>query len=158
MVCAICFRLKTLAQRAIASTFSCLQFCLNVHQQIDLGGSACVTVFFRGVCAFFPERTARKSSIHILRPDCPCGRLSPNQRASVDTIFRALRLHNHTLATASAVLQSQQDFVIMRCQSPHEAALGERLCLIAQPSVIALSVRFRVLYNRQSVFNADGIT
>ena len=45
----------------------------------------------------------------------------------------------------------------MHCQSPHEAALGERLCLIAQPFVIALSVRFRVLYNRQSVFNADGV-
>ena len=31
------------------------------------------------------------------------------------------------------------------------------LCLISQPFVIALSVRFRVLYNRQSVFNADGV-
>ena len=32
------------------------------------------------------------------------------------------------------------------------------LGLIAQPFVIALSVKFRILYNGQSVFNADGIT
>ena len=33
---------------------------LNIR--LTFGGSACVTVFFRGLCAFFPERTARKSS------------------------------------------------------------------------------------------------
>ena len=32
------------------------------------------------------------------------------------------------------------------------------LCLISQPLVIAFSVKFRILYNGQSVFNADGIT
>jgi hypothetical protein len=32
------------------------------------------------------------------------------------------------------------------------------LCLIAQPFVIALSVRFRILHNGQSVFDADGVT
>ena len=32
------------------------------------------------------------------------------------------------------------------------------LCLIAQPLVIALSVKFRILYNGQSILNTDGVT
>ena len=44
--------------------------------------------------------------IHILRPGCPFGRLSPNRGASGDTISRALIPHSRTLAAASAAPQN----------------------------------------------------
>ena len=47
---------------------------------------------------------------------------------------------SRTLAATSAVLQSQRDFVIMRCQSPHEAALGER-ALPDRPAICYNSFR-----------------
>jgi len=95
---------------------------------------------FAGYVLSSPKELPANLPIHILRPDCPCGRLFPNQRASVDTIFRALIPHSRTLAATSAVLQSQRDFVIMRCQSPHEAALGER-ALPDRPAICYNSFR-----------------
>ena len=55
-------------------------------------------------------------------------------------IHISLRLRNHTLASGSSVLQSQQHFVIVRCQSPHEAALGER-ALPDRPAIYYSSFR-----------------
>ena len=58
--------------RSRCTAVFCLEDCENIHgdvykrqawwSRLTFGGSACVTVFFRGVCAFFPKRTARKSS------------------------------------------------------------------------------------------------
>lgn len=62
IVCAICLRLKTLAQRAYPAPFPARSFSWMSTSRLTLGGSACTVDFLRGVCCFFPASTARISA------------------------------------------------------------------------------------------------
>ena len=62
IVCAICLRLKTLAQRAYPAPFPARSFSWMSTNRLTLGGSACTVDFLRGVCCFFPASTARISA------------------------------------------------------------------------------------------------
>ncbi len=74
-------------------------------------------------------------------------------------ISRVLILHSRTLGSSFSNASKSVGLCDECVVNRYTQQLSVRgLCLIAQPLVIALSVRFRILHNGQSVFDADGVT
>ena len=134
--------IENFSPSSIASTFPACNFALECPPaDWPLGGSALCACFLRGVCAFFPKRTARKSSNPSFAQTVHAGGFPPNQRVSSRYDFPRLRLQPYSRNNFSSSSKSAGlcDNVL---STPRSSYSVRWLCLIAQPFVIALSVKF----------------